>query len=436
MSERESSGTVKVASSPIFPMPRVSRRWIEGFTLAALVMSAVLMWHDGQEHSVLPGCSGDDACNLVTGGRWALLAGIPVAALGLTGYAGLMVMSLLTRIRMPDRGRVGLWSAMATSSLIGLGFIAWLIFLQWAVIKHFCIYCLTTHLFGATAFVSILYFVPVWHAFPKARMRIGGVSATALSVMIALHVLVVPDLTVAQEATSFDRAAAETGGSGGIQFGKKRSSRTIDFMDGNLSLDIYTLPIIGSRDAEHVVIELFDYTCPSCRKVSAKLEAFAALYAGQLAVVTIPVPMDTECNPNVKRTISQFQNACAYARIGMAVYQADPNHFPAFHHWMMEGGKIPSVGAAREKAVALIGEAALAGALKEPAIEQWIGDGINIYGFIQGKRFPRSLPATRSYPPADWPAASYMRPFATRLICPKSLPPRRIRIIGNRVTMR
>jgi uncharacterized membrane protein len=65
--------------------------------------------------------------------EYAELAGVPVALLGLVGYAGILV----TLLRDDHAAR----TATALLSLIGAGFSAWLTYVEVARLDAICIWC-------------------------------------------------------------------------------------------------------------------------------------------------------------------------------------------------------------------------------------------------------------------------------------------------------
>ena len=79
---------------------------------------------------------GGGSCEKVQTSRWAELAGIPVAVLGLAGY-----LALLGTLALPeDLGR----SAAAFIALVGVGFSAWLTYVEIAKIEAICQWCVAS----------------------------------------------------------------------------------------------------------------------------------------------------------------------------------------------------------------------------------------------------------------------------------------------------
>jgi uncharacterized membrane protein len=92
---------------------------------------------------------GGGGCERVQTSRWAELIGIPVAVLGLGGYLLLLATLLLPE----DPGR----SVAAFITLVGLGFSAWLTFVELDKIHAVCQWCVASAVVMALlAVVSII----------------------------------------------------------------------------------------------------------------------------------------------------------------------------------------------------------------------------------------------------------------------------------------
>jgi uncharacterized membrane protein len=80
-----------------------------------------------------PVCAIAHGCETVQKSAYATLAGVPVALLGLIGYAGI----LASLLRDDDAGR----TATAFLSLLGFGFSAWLTYVEVERLHAICIWC-------------------------------------------------------------------------------------------------------------------------------------------------------------------------------------------------------------------------------------------------------------------------------------------------------
>ena len=80
-----------------------------------------------------PVCAIAHGCATVQQSDYAALAGVPVAVLGLVGYLGV----LAALARDGEGGR----TAAAFLSLAGLGFSAWLTYVEVGVLHAVCIWC-------------------------------------------------------------------------------------------------------------------------------------------------------------------------------------------------------------------------------------------------------------------------------------------------------
>jgi uncharacterized membrane protein len=115
--------------------------------LAGLAVAGYLTYVHYAELEPLCGLGGD--CERVQTSQWAEVAGIPVAVLGLAGYA-LILASLLVP---GDLGRV----ACATLALAGFGFSAYLTYREVFTIEAICTWCVASAvLMTALAVVACL----------------------------------------------------------------------------------------------------------------------------------------------------------------------------------------------------------------------------------------------------------------------------------------
>jgi uncharacterized membrane protein len=102
---------------------------------AGLLISAYLTWvHFAQVAPVCVGGSG--GCETVQSSRYATVLGVPVAVLGIVGYAGLLFSAVL-------RGELGVYLGFLFA-LVGTLFSAYLTYLEVFVIHAICQWCVAS----------------------------------------------------------------------------------------------------------------------------------------------------------------------------------------------------------------------------------------------------------------------------------------------------
>ena len=128
------------------PMLR-TRRLTAGLALVGVGIAGYLTWvHYAGLSPVCVG--GGGGCERVQASRWAELAGVPVAVLGLAGYLAILA-SLALR---EDQGAL----AAAFLSLVGFGFSAWLTYVEVHKIDAICQWCVASAvIMTALAVVSV-----------------------------------------------------------------------------------------------------------------------------------------------------------------------------------------------------------------------------------------------------------------------------------------
>ena len=98
-------------------------------------------------------CVASGGCSQVLGSRYAVVAGVPLAAFGILGYFAAFSSATLAAFRYPLAGK-------AFAMAVGLMFLGtlWLLYLQAFVLHSFCDYCLLSAamIFTLTAIVVLL----------------------------------------------------------------------------------------------------------------------------------------------------------------------------------------------------------------------------------------------------------------------------------------
>ena len=140
---------------------------------------------------------------------------------------------------------------------------------------------------------------------------------------------------------------------------QRATRRLISFSGLAEPIDVYDVPLLGNPEAEHVIVEMLDYTCAHCRHLHPHVHASLERYGDQVAFVVCHVPLSKRCNPHVQRDRPVHRYACDYARLALGVWKLDRAKFVEFHQWLMESKKPPSVFDARQQAMRLVGEQVL-----------------------------------------------------------------------------
>ena len=109
--------------------------------LAGVAVAGYLTWVHYDEGALV--CVTGGGCETVQRSSYAEIVGIPVALLGLVGYAAILVLILWDA----PYARLG----AATLALVGLAFGAYLVVLQLFVIDATCVWCLANDVLIAPA---------------------------------------------------------------------------------------------------------------------------------------------------------------------------------------------------------------------------------------------------------------------------------------------
>lgn len=404
----------------------------KGLILIALFIDLYLAFIGITGESVV-GCGPNSGCDIVMQSKWSKFIGIPVSLFAIPIYCALFYYVGNLKDHYETAVQRHAWRSIITlaSLLIGAGI--WFIILQLFVIKAICPFCMAAHVCGLVASIILLLNVPLMDT-PKGagREKIVYVSprrfkrriipATALLAIFILgqifsspktHVIkpIMPQQTAnsasnIQSPTTTGQSKVLTNitfTSGNVQpinnQGNNQSNQPqekapnvvsilrsdnaktntgrihrINIAGAEFEFNLDEVPYIGSVDAPTKILSLFDYTCHYCREMHHHLMAIANVYSNKIGIINLPMPLDAVCNPIMPRTPKAHQNACEYAKIGLAVWRANKSLYPQFESYVFTGTDAPTIENVRIYASNLIGSETLAKALTDP----WINDIIKL----------------------------------------------------------
>jgi thiol-disulfide isomerase/thioredoxin len=153
---------------------------------------------------------------------------------------------------------------------------------------------------------------------------------------------------------------------------------SVDVHGGIFSFRLDELPVIGSPEAPHVVLSLFDYSCHHCRDLHPRLIEIQKRYSNEIAFLLLPTPLNSNCNPVVKVSLPDHSNSCEYARLALGIWRAKPAVFRQYDDWLFGPAKPVTVAEAKQYATQLVGRDALERALAD----EWIAGVIRTNGFL------------------------------------------------------
>ncbi|MCP4173502.1 MAG: thioredoxin domain-containing protein [Fuerstiella sp.] len=174
----------------------------------------------------------------------------------------------------------------------------------------------------------------------------------------------------------------------------KPEPRLVSVSGNKFRLNSRHWPLLGNPDARYIFVEMFDYTCPHCRKTQRAIDGAFKEYGDDLAVIALPVPLDGSCNDTVQGTSSSHANACELARISVAVWRVDQSKFKDFHDWLFASSRRSSASS-RQKAEQLVGRTELDAELAKPHAAEYIKRHVDLYkkvgrGSVPKLMFPKS----------------------------------------------
>ena len=172
---------------------------------------------------------------------------------------------------------------------------------------------------------------------------------------------------------------------------EKPKPRIVSFSGGATKLDAAKWPVAGSPDSKYVFVEMFDYTCPHCRSTYKAIKGAKQELGDDLAVLVLPVPLNSQCNKTITRDDPAHAESCDLAKLAVAVWKVDAEKFEEFHDWMFEGEVAPTNAVARAKAAEMVGAEALDGVLAKAICGQFIDSHVKLYQRAGGGEIPKLL---------------------------------------------
>ena len=385
-----------VASTPAW------LKWARALLVIAASGAGYLAWvaiHNGPA----AGCGAGSGCNAVLQSRWAYWLGLPVSVPAVLVYLALLGSTvMLQKSPSPDDQR-GSWAAIIVLSILVAGSAFWFVSLQVFIIQSFCKYCLTAHLCGFAAALLCLINIPyatdpdtpMWstgsgkRGVPRrAIFSLALVGLAGIAVLAGGQLLVQKERNVVKviQTTQVATAASPTTSHSGTASQPTQGSdlpaeivpqspnaqliapRTLSLYSNEFVIKFDDVPMMGSRDAPHVIVCLLDYTCSHCRALHPILVRMSQQFSNQLGIVCLPVSLSPQCNPYIPKDFKASADACEYARLGLAVWRAKPEVYRQFDDWIFADVKAPPLDKARAYAAMLVGADKLNAALQD----QWV----------------------------------------------------------------
>ncbi len=168
-------------------------------------------------------------------------------------------------------------------------------------------------------------------------------------------------------------------------------TREVKLLNGRLKFNIYDEAVLGSPEAEHVVVELMDYTCPHCRKMHEHLREARERYGEQLAIVIMPMPLELECNKRLPATDPSHRGSCKISKLALAVAAIDRNKFIDYHNFLLaDPDKTPTAAQAVSRAFQLVNRTKLREQTTDPNLDVRLQKYINLFNALTAQHRGKS----------------------------------------------
>lgn len=341
-------------------------------TCGALVLAGYLSVQGLLLKGTPPGCGAGSGCADVLHSRWSSLLGVPVSVPAAGLYAALLI--LLMRARVRGTGR----AALALLSGAILGGVAWFVVLQVAVLRTFCVYCMTDHALGAIAAGATLGWLMRTGHRPAHGVALGALAAGAMAVLQVV------------QPTSVFRVDLPTGRDYDVV---RDDARHVGLLDGTFAFRIPSEPVVGHADAAHLLFLMVDYACPHCRKLHELARELQATRPEHVALVILPTPIHPDCNPAMEQVPDRFAHSCELARLSLAVFGAAPDRWADYDRWLFDPETPRTPDEARAYAEAMLGTPVGAGL--PAALDAMLERNIALFGMIPAEHASeRRVPVT------------------------------------------
>ena len=389
-----------------------------GFT--AMGISAYLAYVSMTGERIV-GCGPDSGCEQVLKSKWAYWLNVPVSVFALMTYSMLIGATFRLGLKREAKVHRTTWAWLIGIATLILGAAIWFVSLQGLVVKAFCPFCMAAHACGAIAALLVVVNAPVrspsakpWELdrliflAPRTVRRVVVLALFALTTLIfgqvkfepkTMFVMPAPGVTNSPKAVLASNAVAPVAvavatnapASAVPTSNETRSAttpvspvaaslgRALEIYGGKFQLDSLALPTMGAPTNQHLIVSLFDYTCHHCRIMHPVLAEAQQRFSNQLAIISLPMPLDPDCNVTMSRPHPSHTNACAYARLSLGVWRADRAQHAAFDHWLMEGEKPPPIEFAIQKAAEMVTPEKLTKAMSDGWVEAQLKTNVAIY---------------------------------------------------------
>ena len=388
------------------------------------------------------GCGPDSGCDKVLHSRWAYWFNIPVSLFALATYFTIFAITFRLQKNTPVPQQRKAWSVLIPCSVLVIGAALWFVVLQFFIIRSICPYCMTAHICGLAAGMLILMGAPFgaepekpWQREKQVYVTRGLARNYCLGALAALTVFIggqaahqkntysvtaIPDST---QSVALSRTDARLPALPAVQTNRlpatanaSTSKNDYTFPNtpwltakpgtnppltvvpgvfaayGQVPLDLKNVPIIGSSSAPHLILSLYDYTCHNCQEMHKPLVDIQRIFSNEVAIVSLPMPLDPACNKAVRRAQGPHTNACQYARLGLTVWRANPARMREFDDWVFASNPPPPVERVRQFASDLVGSLPFEQAALDPWIEQQLQLDVGIYEIAKNQYHQAAMP--------------------------------------------
>lgn len=363
--------------------------------VGAAGISGYLLFVSLQNRGLPPGCGAGSGCEDVLTSRWSQLWGVPVSAPALA--VDLALLSATFFVGSPRSGSVRRfgWVILTVSSTAIVAAAVWFIGLQLVAIHAFCRWCMAAHLLGVAAAALVFWKTPRLEANHAAASEADEESAlrgtrpfSVTSLRLCGLMTVIAFALLQSFADSYRPASVQRLQAGVNDDTGPGPDRVMSVLNGQLQLEPHKLPMLGSPDAPHQLVLMFDYCCPHCRATHGYLIEGLHKYDHQYGVVVLPMPLNSACNRYWEHTEERFKDSCELARLALAVWRINRIKFIEFDKFLFESESPPKLEDAQFVASLLVDHDKLGPARHDSWIDRYIEQNTKAYHNSKAERLP------------------------------------------------